>query len=245
MASKTAATDLSYEQLLEMISAFQWMPELKRLRFALDQDRDNGPGNPIYGCLHHLAPGIERMERRGSLTCHEIHLFLIELAQRYELVQQIDAKSLVTEVNRLVQTLSVDLVMLGVGNAYVTGFVLLLRSRAPIEWNRFCDYVERQEWKVNLSTVGAQSPAPSETIINAEDDVSIEPTVTAPSLRGLARAFDNPEFAAYADSVLNGCRSHNQTEEDQEGIAENKLNLRAETGTGKSYQWRFKKFGLR
>ncbi len=262
MASGMKADLLTYEQLLEMISAFQWMPEQKRLRFALDLERDNGPGNPVYGCLHHFAPAIERMERRGSLTCHEINLFLVELAQRYEMIQRIDAENVVTEVNRLVQTISVDLVMIGVGNAYVTGFVLVMRRVASMEWNRFCDYADKQPWKVDMPQAGAQSHAVTSAAgANAElcsdtlatNDMLVEPVTAeqpAPQGRGLARAFENNEYAAYADAILNSCRDNvrecGQVEDDQEISSGSDPLLRAENDAGgRSHGWSFKKFGSR
>ena len=263
MATGMKTDLLTYEQLLEMISAFQWIPEQKRLRFVLDLERDNGPGNPIYGCFHHFAPAIERMERRGSLTCHEINLFLVELALRYELVQRIDAESVVTEVNRLVQTIGVDLVMIGVGNAYVTGLVLVMRRVASMEWNRFCDYADKQKWKVNLSQVGAQSHTVMSTAgacaalcseaLSTNDMMIEHVTLTeqpAPQGRGLAQVFENKEFNDYADSILNGCRDNvqdgEQVEDDQEISSGSDPIRRAENDTGsKSHGWSFKKYGLR
>ena len=72
MATGDTGESLTYEQLLEMISAFQWLPDEKRWRLALEIDRDQGTGNQIFGCLLHYTAAIERMERRGALTAAEI-----------------------------------------------------------------------------------------------------------------------------------------------------------------------------
>ncbi len=255
--SMKPAPPLSYEQLLEMISAFQWMPEQKCFRLAQELDRDKAASNRVFGCLHHYAAAIERLGQNGPLSGHKIQLFLFELVQRYEVVQRIDGDSVVNEVNRLVQAIGVDLVLIGVGNTYATAFVLLVRSRAPLEWNKFCDFVEKQDWKVPLVQAGAQShsemdvagahvelerEAPS---ANNETTISTAAELPSSMVGGLARAFDNKEFAAYADSVLNDCRNSEQVEEDQDISACGPDICAGRETTNKSYGWSFKKFGLR
>jgi len=61
---------------------------------------------------------------------------------------------------------------------------------------------------------------------------------------GLARAFENAEFAAYADSVLNN-HSKEQEEEDQDIPASGYDTCASSNSSNKSFTWKFKKFGLR
>ncbi len=253
MATGDKGESLTYEQLLEMISAFQWLPEEKRFRLAREIDRNHGTGNQIFGCLLHYAAAIERMERRGTLNAAEIQVFLIKLAERYELVQRVDGDSVVMEVKRVVQAVGVDIVMIGKGNAFVTAFVLVLRRLVPMEWNAFCDYVEKVNWKVVLPHAGPQSRAAavrtgetgadqSRSTLDAGPvtgnvQLAVE-TVPSPRVGGLALAFENQGFVDYADSILEGCGSSNSSSSEQvepEPEQDNSSSgsvLRAENDTG-------------
>lgn len=252
-----AITDLSYEQLLEMVSEFQWLPEQKRLRCAVDCDRDSGPGCQVYGCLHQLAAGVERQLIHGQVPPHIIHSFLAQLVQRYTLLQRLDADSVVTEIKRLVQTVGVDLIFIGVGNAYTTAFALVARRVVPLEWNKFCDYIGKIDWKVQLTRYGTQSCTSRATDQLDVEAICDEPVVAdilvtdqliyvPPPKGGLALAFENPEFAAYADSVLGDSCDGGEFIEEQTDSADNGQPSESETKYKPSrLRWVQGKFGLR
>lgn len=253
MVTDDKGESLNYEQLLEMISAFQWLPDEKRFRLALQIDRNHGTGNQIFGCLLHYAAAIERLERRGALTAAEIQVFLIKLAERYELVQWVDGDSVVMEVKRLVQAIGVDIVMIGKGNAFVTAFVLVMRRAVPLEWNQFCDYVEKLEWKVPLSQSETQSRS-DYVADNPCAEPVCEPLVTslpiakpegqpvAGNPRGLASAFENQKFAAAADAILNSCRDDWFSGEETDSILSSAPSAPGPQAVQRRTKWGFGKF---
>ena len=223
------ATDIfDYERLVEMISAFQWLPEQQCIRLA----RDREAGEPIQECINSFAAEMGRLSLQRRLSANYIHLFLVLLSQQYEAVQKIDGDSVVSEVNRIVEMIGVNLELIGTGNAYTTAFGLLLRSRVPLQWNRFCDFIEKREWRAPLTqhsgTVSTEAvtgnihaggvngepsanteaikvPVHSQTMVNHN-----EPQIVT----GMAaQAFANEAFAAAADKILYGTELEGQSEE--------------------------------
>ena len=259
MATSMKPYSLSYEQLLEMISAFQWIPERKCIRLALDCDpgcRDWLTNDPVFCCLNHFTATVDRQAQQGPLSSQTIRFLMVKLAHQYTLLQKIDGDSIITEVNRLVETIGVDLVLIGIENAYATALVRLLRPLAPIEWNKFCDYAERLSWKVSLdlntarsrpeTAAGfrAESLRSEQGIIDNLEEIPL-PLARPPRGRGLAHAFETPEFVQHGDAVANGFRNTEQEEEDQDDLSTGLGTPAAGNIGNKSYGWSFKKFGLR
>ncbi len=249
-ANKT--TDIfDYERLVEMISAFQWLPEQQCVRLARDRDA----GEPIQECINSFAAEMGRLSIQRRLSSNYIHLFIVLLSQQYEVVQKIDGDSVVSEVNRIVEMIGVDLLLIGTGNAYTTAFGLLIRSRTPLQWNRYCDFIEKREWRAPLtqhsSTVSTEAatgnihagggngepnandetikvPVHSQTVFNHNEP----PVVTGMA----AQAFANEAFAAAADKILYGTELEDQGEEPPQVV----FNLpESDTSKKTSSKWKF------
>jgi len=262
MATRTKANLLSYEQLLEMISAYQWIPERKCLRLALECDNDFREDllqDPVFGCLNRFTAAIERQTQQGPLEPGKtVHILLLKLVSHYQLLQQIDSDSVVTEIDRLVQVIGVDLVMIGIGNGHTTALALLLRTRAPLEWNRFCDYIERQSWKVSIdqtishSRPGAATGTCTESLRSnlrqgIPDDLegAAELESRKSTGRGLAHAFESKEFVQCNNIATDNGLNREQEEEDLDSWTGAPASNATGGTQGGTHQWRFKKFGLR
>jgi len=182
---------------------------------------------------------------------------MTKAAYQYELLQKIDGDDVVTEVNRLVETIGVDLILIGIGNAYATALVRLLRPLAPVEWNSFCEHAERYSWKISLVQGGMQSrsgvtaagfctePERNGVGITEGIDEMHAAKPLSPKGRGLAHAFDVQEYNQYGDAVANGFVNTEQEEEDQDLSTSGSNTPTASAPVNRSYQWHYKKFGLR
>ncbi len=223
------ATDIfDYERLVEMISAFQWLPEQQCIRLAGDREA----GEPIQECINSFAAEMERLSHQRRLSANYIHLFLVLLTQQYEAVQKIDGDSVVSEVNRIIEMIGVNLELIGTGNAYTTAFGLLIRSRTPVLWNRYCDFIEKREWRAPLTQHSGTVPVEAVTGNIRTGGVNGEPTanndtikvpvhsqtvvnyIEPPIVTGMAaQAFANEAFAAAADKILYGTEPEECDEE--------------------------------
>ena len=250
MTTNKATDALDYELLLTMISAFQWLPEHQCVRLAQDREA----GEPIHECINYFAAEVERLSLQRRLSANYIHLFLVLLTQQYEAVQKIDGDSVVSEVNWIVELIGVNLELIGTGNAYTTAFGLLLRSRVPLQWNRFCDFIEKREWRAPLTqhsgtvyteattgnihagggngepsanTEAIKVPVHSQTMVNHN-----EPQIVT----GMAaQAFANEAFAAAADKILYGTEPDEQGEEPPQVV----FNQLESDTSKKTSKWKF------
>jgi hypothetical protein len=231
-----AVPGLNYEQLLAMISDLQWLPEKRCIRLALEGDQDGLQGNPVFGCLNRFCGLIDRNAQQDPLTGRTIKVLFSKLAMQYELIQHFDGDSVVTEVNRLVETIGVNLVLIGFSNGYSTALALVLRTRFPLEWNNFCDFAERQSWKINPDQVETRSRSESGAGFRRQQ------------ARGLSAAVDDAHEPSVADTntgVPTGLRQKTELEEEDEDDLISGAPVAATNTAGRTHEWRFKKFKLR
>lgn len=245
------ATDIfDYERLVEMISAFQWLPEQQCVRLAQDREA----GEPIQECINSFAAEMEKLSLQKRLSSNYIHLFLVLLSQQYEAVQKIDGDSVVSEVNRIVEMIGVNLELIGTGNAYTTAFGLLLRSRVPLQWNKFCDFIEKREWRALLthhsSTVSTEAATNNIRAGGGDGEPSANTETTTvsvhsrpmgnhnelPPVTGMAaQAFANEAFAAAADKILNDTEPGERGEEPPQVV----FNQKESDTVTKTSKWKF------
>lgn len=228
MRLEAAKDSLNYEQLLEMVSDCQWQPEHQCVRLA----RDREASEPILDCINAFGAEMEKLSLQRRLSGNYIHLFLVLLSHQYEAVQKIDGDSVVSGVNRIIEKIGVNLELMGIGNAYTTSFCLLLRSRIPLQWNKFCDFIERREWRISLTqhsgtmSTGTATESIYPGRVNNEPTVKNEPFEVSecsqsvskhdekPILSGMvAQAFANEAFAAATEKVLNDVEPEGRVEE--------------------------------
>lgn len=232
-----AIVGLNYEQLLAMISDLQWIPEKRCIRLALEGCRDGLPNNPVFGGLNRFCSVVEGNAQQDPLTGPTVQILLSKLAMHSELIQRIDGDSVVTEVNRLVKTIGVNLVLIGFSNGYAAALALVLRTRFPLEWNKFCDFAERQSWKIDLDRVDTRSRSESGTGYRREQ------------LQGPVVVNDAYEPSVAPDSNTRVSTGSNRMteleEEDEDDLISGPPVATATNTAGRTHGWRFKKFKLR
>lgn len=232
-----AISGLDYEQLLGMVSACQWTPEKQRIRLALEGHQNGSSGNPVFDCLNRFSGVVERQSHESPLIALTVQILLSKLAVQYELLQRIDGESVVTEVTRLVETIGVNLVLIGFSNGYSTALALVLRTRFPLEWNKFCDFAERQSWKINPDQVETKSRPESGTGFRREQ------------ARGLSVAVDDASEPSAPDSNVGvpagSSRKTELEEEDEDDLISGPPVATATNTAGRTLEWRFKKLKRR
>ena len=231
-----AISCLNYEQLLAMISDLQWIPEKNCVRLALKDHQNELSGNPVFGCLNRFCGVIERNSQQDPLTGHTVQVLLSKLATHTELIQRIDGDNVVTEVNRLVKTIGVNLVLIGFSNGFTAALALILRTRFPLEWNKFCDFAERQSWKIDMNQVGFRSRSESGAGF-CRDQV-----------QGLVVVNDVSEPSAPELNVGVSTGSNRMTEleeEDEDDLISGPSVVTTTNTAGRTHEWRFKKFKSR
>ncbi len=229
------AIGLNYEQLLAMVSACQWIPERRCVRLALESGNDALAGNPIFDCLNRFSSVIERQGMQNPLSGRTVQLLLSKSAIHYELLQRVDGDSVVTMVSRLVKNIGVNLVLIGFGNGYATALALVLRIRYPQEFNRFCDFAERQPWKIDLDS---RSQTEVGGTAGAVDEAQGVTARESEMVRGEVEG-----SALLAETAHNEYRE--LAEEDEEEIANEPHSTTVPDTRGKSNQWRFRRLRLR
>ena len=208
MSKTKMMDDLDYEQILDMASAFQWMPERKCLRLALMCKSDD----EILKSLETFAGKIALMDAQCRIARSSIQLMLASLSLRFDVVR-IDGGALMEGAVELADILAVDQSLVGTVNFYTVTYALQIRHKFPERWNQFCNCAEKPGWKVILRTVTdagiastvelaesaelPESPVSlsGRSVRHCAEEVEAEPT-------GLALAFADPEFNAFAESVM-------------------------------------------
>ena len=228
-----AIPGLNYEQLLEMISDLQWIPEKRCIRLVLEGYRDGLPSNPVFGGLNRFCGVIEGNPQQDPLTGHTVQILLSKLAMHSELIQRIDGDNVVTEVNRLVKTIGVNLVLIGFSNGYSTALALVLRTRFPLEWNKFCDFAERQSWKIDMNQVGSRSQSESGTGYG-RDQVQGPVVVNDAHVQSAA-----PGSNTVVSTGSN--RMSELEEEDEDDLISGPVAGTTTNSAGRTHEWRFRK----
>ena len=224
---------MDYEVLLDMITAFQWMPDQGCIRLAADHDL----AHPVLKALNKLAGEIAH----ATAGRHVGNAQVIQgvLSRRPDLLYAGGSVEVCMEADQIVEMVGVGPDLIGFGNLYVTAFALTIRAKVPRRWNDFCHHVDKPDWRVAIqgnsdgvsSSLGTPPAAPSAAVTGygleeeidelPEEDfplnVSGECATTKvgvekvdepsqPKRSGLSAAFDNPDFNEKVDTLLNHYR---------------------------------------
>ena len=216
----------SYDALLEMISAFQWLPEEQALRLFSDK-----PVHTLVGdSLHSLAEEINQLHPASSLMNMQIAIGTF-LRQR-KLVCACCLREIVEEAARVGEFVGTTPEVVGLTNLHLTAYALRVRTSSASAWNSFCRDIDKVEWMASEEPSSSSSSAPLSvggvagdgyekvllggsgcadggahgwSKLDATQVGQQEATPSAPESprRGLARAFDDEAFNEKVDKMLN------------------------------------------
>jgi hypothetical protein len=223
---------LEYDQILDMISSFQWLPDIACIRLAVDKDSED----QVSKSLNKFAYEMERQKHTKNLSGDHTKLILETLSHHSGLINARNSKEILAEAEQIVKTIGVGPSLIGVSNLYTTAYALTVRSVTPSRWNHFCDNVEKFKWQAafvrndtgTAISVGMQPKATMSSVRtdshDSDHDIPTHHNATA-DLRtqhaeigyqfphnpkgGLASAFDNPEFKKKVDKLLSNEKEEN------------------------------------
>lgn len=206
---KTTMLDLRYDRLLEMASAFQWLPEKKTIRLA-DRDLQVAHTDEILSSLNDVAARISMIEMECLMSGKPLHYLTAALSFHFGSVR-VGNEDILAIAADLADRVGLDLALIGYANFYTISYALHVRSVYPDRWNRFCDRVNRPAWKTTLQTVtqtGLQVSINLAESADLEEDVphdDFNSSVKAgegEKYTGLATALENPEFQSFYKTVM-------------------------------------------
>jgi len=204
---KVMAT-LDREQILDMASEFQWMPERGCIRLALARGSDDD----VMLSLNNFAETMTTQDIHCRVSGNSIQLLLATLSYRAG-AEKIDGSEIMTGAVELAEVLGVDQSLIGVVNFYTVTYALLVRYKFPKRWNHFCYCAEKPGWKVVLHTVNAAGLESTVELAESaelpENPVSLSGTAVKHCAEevedqptGLGLAFGNAEFYAFSESIM-------------------------------------------
>jgi hypothetical protein len=216
----------NYDVALEMISAFQWLPEEQAIRLFIDK-----PVNTLVGdSLHSLAEEINQLHPASSLM--NMQVAIGTFLRQQTLVYACGLREIVDEAARLVEFVGTTPEVIGLTNLHLAAYVLRVRTTSPSAWNSFCRDIDKMDWMTSEEPSSSSSSAPlsvggvaadgyekvmlggsgcaddgadgwsklDATQVGQQDAM---PSVPESPRRGLARAFDNEAFNEKAERLLN------------------------------------------
>ncbi len=216
----------NYEVMLDMVSGFQWLPDVGDLRIFAGQPTQN----PVADSLHRVAEELSRLPPKSGLMDMRVVMGKILLQQN--LVRAYSLREIFDETARVGEFIGTTPDLIGLANLHVTAYALRVRAAAAEAWNSFCADVDRMEWRTStngassssmLISVGGSVAEGAEVKVVREDerDECASPErpesvagktgdTTRPvqdrSRRGLARAFDDEDFNDRAGKLLDRYR---------------------------------------
>jgi hypothetical protein len=208
MKKTTLTEDLDIQNIFEMASAFQWLPERSCVSLAVERGSDNN----ILQTLNNFASSISVLDHQYKLSGNSIQLVLAALANRLD-ISNIEGSAFISAAADLAKTIAVDQSLIGVVNFYTVTYALLIRYKFPERWNHFCNCAEKPGWKVILNTVNAagleNTVELAESVEVPESPVSLsgkpvkhcaEEIETRPT--GLGLAFTDKKFYAMSEDIM-------------------------------------------
>ena len=216
----TIIDDLGYDRLLEMASAFQWLPEKKTIRLA-DRDLQVAHTDEILSSLNDVAARISMIEMECLMSGKPLHYLTAALSFHFGSVR-VGNEDILAIAADLADRVGLDLALIGYANFYTISYALHVRSVYPDRWNRFCDRVNRPAWKTTLQTItqtGLQvsiNLAESTDLEEGEIDTQSTGSVKVgegEKYTGLATALENPDFKSFYKFVMRdtGCEEPTAT----------------------------------
>jgi len=208
MRKTTVMASLDREQILEMASAFQWMPEHGCIRLAQARRSDDD----VMLSLNNFAETMTMQDIHCRMSGNSIQLLLAVLSHQAG-AEKIDGSEIMTGAVELAEVLGVDQSLIGTVNFYTVTYALLVRYKYPERWNHFCNCAEKPGWKVALHTVNAAGLESTVELAESaelpESPVSLSGKAVkhcaeeyeAP-LTGLGLAFTNKEFYAFSEVIM-------------------------------------------
>jgi hypothetical protein len=209
MRKNTLIDNLKHEDISDMISEFQWMPERSCVRMALARKPED---NEILQSLNAFAGKIAMLDLQCRMSGSSIQLMLASLSFRFDAVR-IDGGAHIAGAVELADILAVDQSLVGTVNFYTVTHALQIRHKFPERWNQFCNCAEKPGWKVIFNTVNATGLESTVELAESaelpESPVSLsgrpvkhcaEEIETPPT--GLSLAFNDKGFYAMSEDIM-------------------------------------------
>jgi hypothetical protein len=208
MKKTTLTEHLDIQNIFEMASAFQWLPERGCVSLALERGSDNN----ILQTLNNFASSISVIDHQYKLSGNSIQLVLASLANRLDIFN-IEGSAVISAAADLAKTIAVDQSLIGAVNFYTVTYALLIRYKFPERWNHFCNCMEKPGWKAVIHTVTAagleNTVELAESAELPESPISLsgkpvkhcaEEIEAQPS--GLGLAFDDAAFYTMSENII-------------------------------------------
>ena len=215
----------NYEVMLDMVSGFQWLPDVGDLRIFAGQPTQN----PVADSLHRVAEELNRLPPTSTIMDMRVTMGKILLQQN--LVRTCGLREIVDATACIEEFIGTTPDLIGHANLHLTAYALRVRVAASEEWNSFCVDVDRLEWRVSGESSGSSSMSISvgggvaedaEAKVGREDGQdnasperpesgagktgdTTRPAQDRPR-RGLARVFDDEDFNEKAGKLLDRYR---------------------------------------
>ena len=208
MKKTTLTEDLDIQNIFEMASAFQWLPERGCVSLALERGSDNN----ILQTLNNFASSIAVIDHQYKLSGNSLQLVLASLANRLDIFN-IEGSAVILAAADLAKTIAVDQSLIGVVNFYTVTYALLIRYKFPERWNHFCNCMEKPGWKAIIHTINAtglestvelaesaelpESPVSlsGRPVTHCAEEIETQPT-------GLGLAFNDKRFYAMSEDIM-------------------------------------------
>lgn len=206
---KVTISDLQYDRILEMASAFQWLPEKKIIRLA-DRVLKVASKDEILSSLNDVVARISMIEMECLMSGRSLHYLTAALSFHFGSVR-VGNEDILAIAADLSDRVGLDLSLIGYANFYTISYALHIRSVYPDKWNRFCDRVNRPAWKTTLQTITQTGLQVSINLAESADLEESEPydqfdgSVKAgdsEKYTGIATALENPEFQSFYKTVM-------------------------------------------
>jgi hypothetical protein len=216
----------NYDVALEMISAFQWLPEEQALRLFSDK-----PVHTLVGdSLHSLAEEINLLHPASSMM--NIQIAIGTFLRQQKLVCACGLHEIVDESARVVEFVGTTPEVIGLTNLHLAAYALRVRTISPSAWNSFCCDIDKMDWMTSEQPSSSTSSAPlsvggvagdgyekvllggsgcadggahgwSKLDATQVGQQEVPPSAPESPRRGLARAFDDEAFNEKAERLLN------------------------------------------
>lgn len=206
---------LTYENILEMISCFQWIPDDACLRLTFDGDtRDS-----VMDSITIITSEISKVHEKSSENYSSVIPKTMFNSQGILLSKQ--SSEVITMAQQVIEFIEVDAELIGIVNLCSVAYALVLRELAADRWNRFCYDVDKPDWITDTKkqhskfsrSVGPSVATSSSNVAqhipdNGHDDPDGNTDELSPEVRqrhsGLAAAFDDRGFNQHVDEMLGG-----------------------------------------
>ncbi|SHO52969.1 hypothetical protein [Desulfopila aestuarii] len=223
---KNIVENLEYDQLLDMVSGFQWLKETDVIRLSARLAIDD----PILEALELFTREIVLLHQRSSEDYAT--LILKVMTNHPALPGARLGREVAAVAAQVIDTIGVGQQLIGMQNLATVAYALVIRNHIPSSWNQFCTVVDKVEWQATVTqgpSSGVQrsvgiparrntSKAAARRVTDGQDrqvsdgrdsgEGDDDHEVLEDHIRqrhpGLASAFDDAEFNEMAEKLLGG-----------------------------------------